>query len=94
MTPRPGGRAAHRAYLPASARRLPAGGAETWPAGETCEEPRVCPERTGTPLPEPATGIGDWQAGPFPPTDYLPSSQRASGGRPHLVIWHFQLPAG
>src|SRR5262249_47078559 len=32
--PRPGGRAAHRAYPPASARRLLAGGAETWPAGK------------------------------------------------------------
>src|SRR5262249_61426523 len=32
--PRPGGRAAHRTYLPASARRLPAGGTEQWPAGK------------------------------------------------------------
>ena len=57
-----------------------------------CEEPRVV--RADEPLPEPATGIGDWQDWPFSLTDYLPSAQRASGGRPHLVIWHFQLPAG
>ena len=57
-----------------------------------CEEPRVV--RADEPLPEPATGIGDWQDWPFSLTDYLPSAGRASGGRPHLVIWHFQLPAG
>jgi len=56
-----------------------------------CEEPRV--PGADEPLPEPATGIGDWQDWPFSLTDYLPSAQRASGGRPHLVIWHFQLPA-
>jgi hypothetical protein len=26
--------------------------------------------------------------------EQLPSAQQASGGRPHLVIWHFQLPSG
>jgi len=57
-----------------------------------CEEPRV--DRAEEPLPEPATGIGDWQDWPFSLSDYLPSAERASGGRPHLVIWHFQLPAG
>ena len=57
-----------------------------------CEEPRVI--RADEPLPEPATEIGDWQDWPFSLTDYLPSAGRASGGRPHLVIWHFQLPAG
>jgi hypothetical protein len=56
-----------------------------------CEEPRVV--RADEPLPEPATEIGDWQDWPFSLTDYLPSAGRASGGRPHLVIWHFQLPA-
>jgi ubiquinone/menaquinone biosynthesis C-methylase UbiE len=56
-----------------------------------CEEPRVV--RAHEPLPEPATEIGDWQDWPFSLTDYLPSAGRASGGRPHLVIWHFQLPA-
>ncbi len=56
-----------------------------------CEEPRVV--RADEPLPEPATEIGDWQDWPFSLTDYLPSAGRASGGRPHVVIWHFQLPA-
>jgi hypothetical protein len=57
-----------------------------------CEEPRVT--RVDGPPTEPATEIGDWQDWPFSLTDYLPSAELASGGRPHLVIWHFQLPAG
>jgi len=56
-----------------------------------CEEPRVV--RADEPLPEPATEIGDWQDSPFSLTHYLPSAGRASGGHPHLVIWHFHLPA-
>jgi hypothetical protein len=58
---------------------------------QRCEEPRVT--RPDGPLPEPATEIGGWQDWPFSLGDYLPSAVRASGGRPHLVIWHFQLPA-
>jgi hypothetical protein len=42
---------------------------------------------------EPTTEIGDWKDWPFSLMNYLPSAARASGGRPHLVIWHFQLPA-
>ncbi|HUC55995.1 MAG TPA: class I SAM-dependent methyltransferase [Streptosporangiaceae bacterium] len=57
-----------------------------------CEEPRVV--QTEEPSAEPAAEIGDWQDWPFSLTDYLPSAKQASGGRPHLVIWHFQLPAG
>jgi ubiquinone/menaquinone biosynthesis C-methylase UbiE len=57
-----------------------------------CEEPRA--SGTDGPLAEPATEIGDWQDWPFSLMDYLPSATRAAGGRPHLVIWHFQLPAG
>jgi SAM-dependent methyltransferase len=57
-----------------------------------CEEPRVV--RADEPLTEPATEIGDWQDWPFSLMDYLPSAGRASGGRPELVIWHFQLPFG
>ena len=57
-----------------------------------CEEPRVV--RADEPPTEPATEIGDWQDWPFSLMDYLPSAERASGGRPELVIWHFQLPAG
>jgi ubiquinone/menaquinone biosynthesis C-methylase UbiE len=57
-----------------------------------CEEPRVI--RADEPLPEPATEIGDWKDWPFSLTDYLPSAGRAADNRPHLVIWHFQLPAG
>ena len=38
-------------------------------------------------------GIGDWQDWPWSLMDYLPSAARAAGGRPSLVIWHFQLPA-
>jgi ubiquinone/menaquinone biosynthesis C-methylase UbiE len=57
-----------------------------------CEEPRVA--RGDEPPAEPAAGIGDWQDWPFSLGDYLPSAARAAGGRPHLVIWHFQLPAG
>ena len=57
-----------------------------------CEEPRVV--KADEPRPEPATEIGDWQDWPFSLMDYLPTAERAAGGRPHLVIWHFQLPAG
>ena len=57
-----------------------------------CEEPAGV--RADEPLPEPATEIGDWQDWPWSLMDYLPSAARASGGRPVLVIWHFQLPAG
>jgi SAM-dependent methyltransferase len=56
-----------------------------------CEEPGAS-QPTG-PLPEPATGIGDWQDWPWSLMDYLPSAARAAGGCPSLVIWHFQLPA-
>jgi SAM-dependent methyltransferase len=57
-----------------------------------CEEPRAA--RAAERPPEPATEIGDWQAWPWSLMDYLPSATRAAGGRPSLVIWHFQLPAG
>ena len=57
-----------------------------------CEEPRAV--KANEPPAEPATEIGDWQDWPFSLMDYLPSAERAAGGRPHLVIWHFQLPAG
>jgi ubiquinone/menaquinone biosynthesis C-methylase UbiE len=57
-----------------------------------CEEPRATPT-AGRP-PEPATEIGDWQDWPFSLMNYLPSAERAAGGRPHLVILHFQRPAG
>jgi SAM-dependent methyltransferase len=58
-----------------------------------CEEPGS--RHSSDPLPEPATGIGDWQDWPWSLMDYLPSVARASRGRrPILVIWHFQLPAG
>ena len=57
-----------------------------------CEELRVA--RADKPLPEPAAEIGDWKDWPFSLTDYLPSAGRAAGGRPHLVIWHFHMPAG
>lgn len=57
-----------------------------------CEEPR--PARPDGPLPEPATEIGDWRDWPWSLIDYLPSAARAAGGRPSMVIWHFQLPAG
>jgi hypothetical protein len=56
-----------------------------------CEEPRVV--RADGPPAEPAAEIGDWQDWPFSLMDYLPSAGRASGGRPELVIWHFQRPA-
>jgi SAM-dependent methyltransferase len=56
-----------------------------------CEEPRASP--AGGPLPEPTTEIGEWQDWPWSLMDYLPSAARAAGGRPSLVIWHFQLPA-
>ncbi len=57
-----------------------------------CEEPRAT--SADGPPPEPAVDIGDWQDWPFSLMDYLPSATRAAIGRPHLVIWHFQLPAG
>jgi SAM-dependent methyltransferase len=57
-----------------------------------CEEPTAT--RTGGPLPGPAAQIGDWQDWPWSLMDYLPAAARAVGGRPSLVIWHFQLPAG
>jgi ubiquinone/menaquinone biosynthesis C-methylase UbiE len=57
-----------------------------------CEEPRATP--TAEQPPEPAAEIGDWRDWPFSLMDYLPSAARAADGRPHLVIWHFQLPAG
>jgi ubiquinone/menaquinone biosynthesis C-methylase UbiE len=57
-----------------------------------CEEPRV--DSANEPPTEPATEIGDWENWPFSLMDYLPSAGPASGGRPHLVIWHFQLPVG
>jgi SAM-dependent methyltransferase len=56
-----------------------------------CEEPRSA--SPAAPLPEPATEIGDWPDWPWSLMDYLPSVVRATGGRPNLVIWHFQLPA-
>ena len=56
-----------------------------------CQEPGAA-QPVG-PLPEPATGIGDWQDWPWSLMDYLPSAARAAGGCPSLVIWHFQLPA-
>jgi SAM-dependent methyltransferase len=56
-----------------------------------CEEPRAT--RLSGPLPEPAIGIGDWPDWPWSLMDYLPSAARAAGGRPSLVIWHFQRPA-
>jgi ubiquinone/menaquinone biosynthesis C-methylase UbiE len=56
-----------------------------------CEEPSAAPP--GAPLPEPATEIGDWPDWPWSLMSYLPSAARAAGGRPSLVIWHFQLPA-
>jgi ubiquinone/menaquinone biosynthesis C-methylase UbiE len=56
-----------------------------------CDEPRVA--SANEPRTEPATEIGDWQDWPFSLMDYLPSAERAAGGRPHLVIWHFQRPA-
>jgi hypothetical protein len=94
---RPGGRTMHHVNLPASARRLPAGGTEPWPSGTGCEEPggRQPGEQPDEPLPEPVTGIGDWQDWPWSLMDYLPSVARASRGRrPAPVIWHFQRPAG
>ncbi len=56
-----------------------------------CEEPGAV--RLDGPPPEPATEIGDWRDWPFSLMGYLPSAARAAGGRPSLVIWHFQLPA-
>jgi SAM-dependent methyltransferase len=57
-----------------------------------CEEPRAVPTARWTP--EPAAEISDWQDWPWSLMDYLPSAALAAGGRPHLVIWHFQLPFG
>jgi len=57
-----------------------------------CEEPTAT--RTDRPRPEPAAEIGDWEDWPFSLMDYLPSAARAADGRPSLVIWHFQRPAG
>jgi SAM-dependent methyltransferase len=57
-----------------------------------CEEPRAVPLASRPP--EPATEIGDWQDWPWTLIDYLPSAAQAAGGRPSLVIWHFQLPGG
>jgi SAM-dependent methyltransferase len=56
-----------------------------------CEEPRAVPLANRPP--ESATEIGDWQDWPWSLMDYLPSAVQAAGGRPSLVIWHFQLPA-
>lgn len=56
-----------------------------------CEEPAAAWQ--DGPLPEPATEIGDWRDWPWSLMGYLPSAARAAGGRPSLVIWHFQLPA-
>jgi SAM-dependent methyltransferase len=56
-----------------------------------CEEPRSV-SSASRPT-EPAAGIGDWPDWPWSLLDYLPSAARAAGGRPNLVIWHFQLPA-
>ena len=56
-----------------------------------CEEPRAVPSASRPP--EPAADIGDWQDWPWSLMDYLPSAARAAGGRPSLIIWHFQLPA-
>jgi SAM-dependent methyltransferase len=56
-----------------------------------CEEPHAT--RPDRPPPEPTTGIGDWRNWPWSLMDYLPAAARAAGGRPSLVIWHFQLPA-
>jgi ubiquinone/menaquinone biosynthesis C-methylase UbiE len=56
-----------------------------------CEEPRAVSSASRPP--EPATEIGDWPDWPWSLMDYLPSAVRATGGRPSLVIWHFQLPA-
>jgi ubiquinone/menaquinone biosynthesis C-methylase UbiE len=56
-----------------------------------CEELRVT--RPDEPLPPPAADIGDWQHWPWSLDDYFPSARQAAGGRPHLIIWHFQQPA-
>lgn len=55
-----------------------------------CEEPSAA--QSDGPLPEPATGIGDWQDWPWTLMEYLPSAVRAAGNCPSLVIWHFQQP--
>jgi SAM-dependent methyltransferase len=56
-----------------------------------CEEPRAI--RRDDPLPAPAAEIGDWWDWPWSLMEYVPSAARAAGGRPSLVVWHFQLPA-
>jgi ubiquinone/menaquinone biosynthesis C-methylase UbiE len=38
--------------------------------------------------------LGDYLRAAWSLMNYLPSATRAAGGRPWLVIWHFQLPAG
>ena len=56
-----------------------------------CEEPTAT--GTGSPLPVPATEIGDWQYWPWSLMSYLPAAMHAAGRCPNLVIWHFQAPA-
>jgi SAM-dependent methyltransferase len=57
-----------------------------------CEEPRAV-SSASRPL-EPTTEIGDWQGWPFSLWSYLPPAARAAaGGRPNLIVWHFQLPS-
>jgi len=55
----------------------------------------VSAERVSTVLADEqqSAGIGDWQDWPWSLMGYLPSATQAAGGRPPLVIWHFQLPA-
>jgi SAM-dependent methyltransferase len=58
-----------------------------------CEEPRAVPSASRPS--EPAAGIGDWPDWPWSLMDYLPPAAEAGwGGRPSLVIWHFQQPVG
>jgi len=56
-----------------------------------CEEPASAPP--DRPPPEPAAQIGDWRDWPWSLMAYVPGAARAAGGRPNLVIWHFQRPA-
>jgi SAM-dependent methyltransferase len=56
-----------------------------------CQEPRATPSAIRPP--EALTEIGDWQDWPWSLMGYLPSAAWAAGGRPSLVIWHFQKPA-
>lgn len=55
-----------------------------------CEEPRASPPASRPP--EPATEIGDWADWPWSLLAYLPAVALAAGGRPILVVWHFQQP--